>query len=400
MEDKLGVYIHIPFCIQRCHYCDFATYAKDQIQANNQYVDHLCLEISKRKNLYLQRKLSTVYFGGGTPSLLSPQQIGRIINQLKIEGFHFCPDVEITMEVNPATLTEDKCEGYRNIGVNRISIGCQSFNDELLKACNREHNAQETRETINLVKKYFDNFSLDLLFSLPKQGLKHLRSDIEEILSFAPPHVSAYCLTLAEGHPMNQGRVSDDEQVTMFEEILNDFKRAGLNRYEISNFAKSGFESRHNNLYWLDENYWGLGLSAHSYKKNPDWGYRFWNPSSYEAYLKHVDEIPPGEDRIEKSFHDKFYEKLTQHESLTDFCHTSLRLHQGLNRGKLDEKFGSTLIPLAEGRLSELVEKKLISRKPGGWSLTERGVLLSNQVFANLLFTQADIDKAQKSPLF
>ncbi len=399
MLDVLGLYIHIPFCIQRCSYCDFATYAKDQIQANDEYVDNLCREISLRKNLYKQRELQTIYFGGGTPSLLNVEQIRKILSHTKNEGFRWSPDIEVTMEVNPATLTNEKCEGYKASGVNRMSIGCQSFNDNFLKACDREHNADDTRRTIELVKKHFSNFSLDFLFSLPKQGLKQVSEDIKEFLSFEPPHVSAYCLTLPERHPMNRNRANDLEQTKMFSEIRQSFAKSGLQRYEISNFAKPSFESQHNNMYWTDKDYWGVGLSAHSFKKEPEWGYRFWNPSTYDAYMKLVDNLDSA-NSIEESFAANNFERLGLHESLTDFCHTRMRLALGLPRLQLERKFGKKLIPLVEERMTELLNQGLVTSDGEAWSLTEQGVLLSNRVFEKLLFSRSDIDKAQSSHLF
>ena len=293
MGQSIGSYIHIPFCIQRCHYCDFATYSQDQIKPNEAYVDMVLKEQKLRASLFKQRTLSTLYFGGGTPSLLSVHQIGRLIQGFKNNGFKFSPQIEISLEVNPATLTPEKCEGFKAVGINRISLGCQSFNDEYLKACNREHSSQDTRDTIELIQKHFRNFSLDLLFSLPQQRLSQLRSDLEEFKSFDPPHVSAYCLTLPSQHPMNQGRCDEQEQVQMFEMVHEHLDQMGLKRYEISNFSKPGFESKHNHLYWTDQSYWALGLSAHSYKKDPHWGYRFWNPSSYKAYMKTMENLTP-----------------------------------------------------------------------------------------------------------
>lgn len=392
MSNSLGAYVHIPFCIQRCHYCDFATYAKDQIAPNSDYVDAVCQEISLRRPLFSEKSLQTIYFGGGTPSLLAPKEIERIIQCFEENDFVFDDDIEITLEVNPATLTASKSRDFKQAGINRISIGCQSFNDDYLKACNREHSAQDTRDTIELIKKDFHNFSLDLLFSLPKQGLKNLEEDLKEILTFAPPHVSAYCLTLVEKHPMNVGRCSEEEQVEMFELITSYLSMLKLERYELSNFSKVGFESRHNNLYWTDRNYWGVGLSAHSYRKEPHWGYRFWNASTYSTYLDQVKALRK-EDQIESSFPKQQFEKLQIHESLSDYCHTFLRMSSGLKKQTLRQKFGDNTEAIVSNRLTQLQPSGLIEEDPIGWKLTEKGFLLSNQVFKELIFSSEDIDK-------
>lgn len=392
MSNSLGAYVHIPFCIQRCHYCDFATYAKDQIAPNSDYVDAVCQEISLRRPLFSEKSLQTIYFGGGTPSLLAPKEIEKIILCFEENDFVFDDDIEITLEVNPATLTASKSRDFKQAGINRISIGCQSFNDDYLKACNREHSAQDTRDTIELIKKDFHNFSLDLLFSLPKQGLKNLEEDLKEILTFAPPHVSAYCLTLVEKHPMNVGRCSEEEQVKMFELITSYLSMLKLERYELSNFSKVGFESRHNNLYWTDRNYWGVGLSAHSYRKEPHWGYRFWNASTYSTYLDQVKALRK-EDQIESSFPKQQFEKLQIHESLSDYCHTFLRMSSGLKKQTLRQKFGDNTEAIVSNRLTQFQPSGLIEEDPIGWKLTEKGFLLSNQVFKELIFSSEDIDK-------
>lgn len=392
MSNSLGAYVHIPFCIQRCHYCDFATYAKDQIAPNSDYVDAVCQEISLRRPLFSEKSLQTIYFGGGTPSLLAPKEIERIIQCFEENDFVFDDDIEVTLEVNPATLTASKSRDFKQAGINRISLGCQSFNDDYLKACNREHSAQDTRDTIELIKKDFHNFSLDLLFSLPKQGLKNLEEDLKEILTFAPPHVSAYCLTLVEKHPMNVGRCSEEEQVEMFELITSYLSMLKLERYELSNFSKVGFESRHNNLYWTDRNYWGVGLSAHSYRKEPHWGYRFWNASTYSTYLDQVKALRK-EDQIESSFPKQQFEKLQTHESLSDYCHTFLRMSSGLKKQTLRQKFGDNTEAIVSNRLAQFQLSGLIEEDPIGWKLTEKGFLLSNQVFKELIFSSEDIDK-------
>ena len=399
MTSSLGLYIHIPFCIQRCHYCDFATYSMDQIKANQNYVDHLLLEADKRRNLFTQNQLKTIYFGGGTPSLLSGGQINQIITKIKKTGFELKNEIEITLEVNPKTLNPQKCSEIKNAGINRISLGCQSFNDKHLKICNREHNSKETLETIDLVKQYFDNYNLDLLFSLPGQSLSQLREDLNILKELDPPHISAYCLTLSKGHPMNQGRCSEEEQIEMFYLIFDSFREMGLKHYEISNFAKPGFESRHNNLYWTDQDYWGLGLSAHSYKKDYGFGLRFWNVRDYQKYLKQISELQI-QNEIQKSFPKSQSEALKFHESLTDFCCSGLRLKRGISPSVVGEKFGIQAAKIFTEKAGKQVKLKNMEKKDGFYYLSEKGLLISNQIFSEFLFSESEIDKSKKNPLY
>ncbi len=394
-ESLLGIYIHIPFCLQRCSYCDFATYSKDQIQANQNYVDTVIEEAQKRRHLFSHKKIQTIYFGGGTPSLLKPQQIEQLITSFLKLDFTFVDDIEITLEVNPATLNPENCRDLKNAGVNRVSLGCQSFNDEFLKACNREHNAQDSLNTIELINKNFDNYSLDLLFSLPQQNLSHLKEDLKILRQISPPHVSAYCLTVPPKHPMNAGRAPDNEQVKMFDLVQSELFASGLSQYEISNFSKPGFESRHNNLYWTDQSYWGLGLSAHSYLREPGWGERFWNVSGYEKYIEQVKALSESND----SFPQQQIERLKIHESLSDFCHTHLRMMRGLNAISLRQKFGESLYREVEIRLKNLEAQNLLQKNNDTWRLSESGILLSNRVFSELLFTETDIDKLKRDPI-
>ena len=353
---------------------------------NQDYVDQVCREIRLRRPLFPHTKLTTIYFGGGTPSLLEGSQIAQIIDCFRNAGLSFEPDIEITLEVNPATLDEAKVHSLIDAGVNRVSLGCQSFNDIHLKNCNREHTAEQTLSTIDLIKKHFKNYSLDLLFALPAQDSMELQEDLDILCKISPPHISAYCLTVPDKHPMNQNRASEVEQTQMFDQVEEALNSVGLTRYELSNFSKPGFESRHNNLYWTDRSYWGVGLSAHSYKSQPQWGTRFWNPSSYKAYMQSIDKLQ-STDQISQSFAPGQYEELTLEESITDFCHTFLRMKSGLNPDGLATKYPQEWVEKATVKLDELVGKGLLEKDNRIYLLSREGLLLSNQVFAELLFT-------------
>lgn len=385
-----SVYVHIPYCLQRCRYCDFTTFEQSQIAPPEQYVSWLRQEIRNRHQGLFDRSLRTIYFGGGTPSLLAADLIISILDELNNAGFVRTSDCEITIEINPATMDQEKLEKYLKAGINRFSVGAQTFHDPLLKDCGRKHSAQETRETLTVLKNLNLNYSFDLLFALPKQSLEMVKQDVEEALLFGPSHLSAYCLTVPEGHPMSFGRAPEEEQVEMFEWIESTLAKNNIYKYEISNFAKPGFESRHNMAYWSDQSYWGLGLSAHSYFPNAGpFGTRFWNPKTLDLYQKQSQILGIGRKPFEFLPEDQ-KESLLEHEALTDFCHMFLRTANGLPKSRLNRSFYRTA-SLAERRLKGLVQSGLLSESPQGWSLTPKGQLLSNQVFAELLFSKEDI---------
>lgn len=380
----ISVYVHIPYCLQRCRYCDFTTFEQSEILPPEKYVGWVLQEIQNRSNLWPTAEIETLYFGGGTPSLLRPELIVAIRNQLANVGFQFTSNCETTIEINPATLNEEKLTTYIEAGFNRFSVGAQTFDDALLKMCGRKHNADDTRETLRLLKKYNLNFSFDLLFALPGQTLGGLKLDLEEVASFAPPHLSAYCLTVPESHPMSLGRPPEDEQVEMFAQIEGALQEIGLEKYEISNFAKPGFESRHNLAYWRNVSYWGIGLSSHSYlREHQPHGLRFWNPKSLALYGEQVE-------RRENSFTsllpDDQWEALLENEFLTDFCHMFLRTSRGLPEEALRNTCSANAQPRLLSRLQKLTEAGLLRQAGGTWSLTSRGQLISNKVFGELTF--------------
>jgi oxygen-independent coproporphyrinogen-3 oxidase len=389
MIQPLSVYVHIPYCLQRCRYCDFTTFEQSEILPPEKYVGWVLEEIRHRHALWPTSEIATLYFGGGTPSLLSPELIVAISGELANVGFTLTKNAEITLEINPATLTEEKLNRYMRAGFNRFSVGAQTFDDALLKLCGRKHNAADTRETLRLLKKYNLNYSFDLLFALPGQTLEGLKLDLAEVAAFAPPHLSAYCLTVPEGHPMSFGRPPEDEQVAMFDEIERSLAQIGIAKYEISNFAKPGFESRHNLSYWRDVSYWGIGLSSHSYRREQaPHGMRFWNPKSLNDYGSQV--TRRAEDFTLVLPSDQ-YEVLAEHEMLTDMCHMFLRTSGGLPEEKVREKCAPHVLPRLMARLEKLVRRGLLQHQVGTWRLTTAGQLISNKVFAELTFLSEDI---------
>lgn len=389
---SMGIYIHIPYCIQRCLYCDFATYEKSQIFPPQEYIQLLLEEMKQKSKYFKTQDVDTIYFGGGTPSLIEPELLGLVLKELSSLGFKPKKSAEITIEINPATVTDSKMKTYKDLGINRYSVGAQTFSDLLLKKLGREHNAEQTLETLSLLRSHAENFNFDILFALPNQSLEDLRSDVIKALDQGAQHISPYCLTIPKGHVLSPGRAPDDEQAEMFALIRNELLARGYQQYEISNFSKPGYESRHNLLYWTDQEYWGLGLSAHSYSRATPWGTRFWNVNAIGDYRKQVlefkDKVFPNPESHLPTLQ---YEVLQRHQSLSDFCHTSLRLMAGLGPRHLESKFGSSVYKLVESRLASLAGRGLVSFTNGSWRLTDEGVLLSNLVFEKVLFLEPDL---------
>lgn len=373
----ISIYLHIPYCLQRCRYCDFTTFERSEILPPEKYVDQLLTEIRSRHSRWIEREVKTIYFGGGTPSLLPSGLIISILEELANAGFRWGSSSEVTIEINPATMDERKLEDYLKGGINRFSVGAQTFNDAHLRACGRKHTAEETRTTLRILQKYSLNYSFDLLFALPNQSLCELKQDLDEVGRFAPPHLSAYCLTVPEGHPMSRGRAPEEEQVAMFGMIDSNLKEIELKKYEISNFAKPGFESRHNMVYWSDESYWGIGLSAHSYDPwSGLYGERFWNTKDLGVYAQQCafTELPESQ-----------RERLLEHEAMTDLCHMFLRTRRGLPKAAL-RKFQAPSSAKILEELEKLVQDGYTTQSEHGFSLSPKGELVSNHVFERLTF--------------
>ncbi|MCB0356206.1 MAG: radical SAM family heme chaperone HemW, partial [Bdellovibrionales bacterium] len=387
---KFGVYIHIPYCIQRCHYCDFTTFEQHSIMPPEEYLQLLLTEISLRSTKISPQKLTSIYFGGGTPSLFPVNYIQKIINKLDACGLSLTPSTEVTIEINPTTIDKSKVDQYLEMGINRFSVGAQSFSDRLLKICGREHNAKQTIDTLNLLAEKHTNFSLDLLYGLPEQNLAQLKLDVRTALQFHPQHVSAYCLTIPKAHPMNEGRPSEKSQLKMLDTITEELERYGLHQYEISNFSRPGYESQHNLLYWQDGAYWGLGLSAHSSFPFLYSGLRFWNPKDFSQYKNQVLSTSSNSLYPHESLPSSQFEKLQPWEALTDFCHISLRLNSGLAKDALRYRFGDSVFELVKEKFYPLQTQELVVENPHHWYLSEKGRKLSNKVFFTTTFLKED----------
>ncbi len=377
-----AAYLHIPFCRQRCHYCDFAT-SLGTPELIETYVQRLCQEIGGayryRHLAGAPRPLTSIFFGGGTPSLLTVEQLGRILSQLR-ERIPFHPDCEISLEANPGTLSREQLAGYRELGVNRISLGVQAFQAELLAACGRLHGVEEIYESVaNLQAVGFENFNLDLIFGLPYQTLEHWHQSLQAVLEINPPHVSVYDLTLEPetrfGRLYRPGEAplpSEETTVEMYLMARRLLTEAGYVHYEISNFARPGYACRHNRVYWENRPYFGFGMGSVGYEG----GRRIQQPRTLPRYFEQVKAqvypLPPP---------------ASAEEIWMDTVMLGLRLQEGLDLATLQERFGREKVEQALQRLDPYFEKGWASCKTGRLQLVPpEGWLFSNEIIEELLF--------------
>ena len=387
IEKYLSLYIHIPFCVRKCNYCDFLSAPADE-ETKEAYIQALLLEIeSYRESELSQRKIATVFFGGGTPSVLKAEQITRVLDKIR-SVFELLPECEISLEMNPGTVTKEKCECYFNAGVNRVSIGLQSPDDGLLQTLGRIHTYEQFLQTYDDVRvSGFQNVNVDLMSALPGQDLSGYIEGVRKVTSLSPEHISAYSLIVEEGTPFyekykNECNLFPDEQEdrVMYEQTKEVLKEFGYERYEISNYAKPGYECKHNMVYWKCEDYLGLGLGSSSLINN----IRFKNVCDLKEYIcawKSGNGI--SVQRLER-------EELTRRMQMEEFMFMGLRMMRGVSERRFEEKFGDLLQQIYKKPIERLVEEKLLynSRKTDGtyWALTEKGIDVSNYVFEQFLF--------------
>lgn len=368
---NLGIYIHIPFCKRKCAYCDFISFS-DKTKLIEKYVLALEKEIDKcniNKDNYI---IKTIYFGGGTPSFIESKYIVEILNNIK-KKFNISEEVEITIEINPGTVTEEKLKDYYNAGINRISFGLQSTRSELLKLVGRIHSYSSFIEGYNLARKIgFKNINVDLMIGLPVQTLEDVKKDLERIIELKPEHISVYSLIVEEGTRIEE-KIKNKElylppeelERKMYWEVKKQLEKAGYVHYEISNFAKPGYESKHNLSCWNQEEYLGFGIAAHSYFN----GERYSNTEDFDKYFEH-----PEDSKI-------IHEKQTQEDKQREFMLLGLRKIEGVKISDFKNKFIENPIYLYRESLSKLVTQGLIEIDIDSIRLTNRGIDLANLVW-------------------
>ncbi len=387
IEKYLSLYIHIPFCVRKCNYCDFLSAPADE-ETKEAYIQALLLEIeSYRGSALSQRKIATVFFGGGTPSVIEAQQITRVLDRIR-DVFELLPDCEITLEMNPGTVSKEKCKCYFNAGINRVSIGLQSPDDALLQTLGRIHTYEQFLHTYDDVRvSGIQNVNVDLMSALPGQDLQGYCEGIRKVTHLSPEHISAYSLIIEEGTPFyekykNECNLFPDEQMDriMYEQTKMMLQEFGYERYEISNYARPGYECKHNMVYWKCEDYLGLGLGSSSLIHNA----RFKNTCDLKKYIR---AWKTGDGISAQEFE---WEDLTRQMQMEEFMFMGLRMMRGVSEKRFEEKFGDTVQQIYKKQLECLVSEKLLYKyeKPDGiyWALTEKGIDISNYVFEQFLF--------------
>jgi oxygen-independent coproporphyrinogen-3 oxidase len=380
----LSLYLHIPFCRHRCAYCDFNTYA-DQEAHLLAYVDALRTEIGVVGEAAGERLvLHTVFFGGGTPSLLSPAQFESILLAVR-KSFELRPDAEITIEANPGTVSPDGLRALREIGLNRLSFGVQSANPEELHLLERQHDYRDVIEAVTWARRArFENLNLDLIFGLPGQRLASWRRTVELVLGLDPEHLSLYALTLEHGTPFGRWSArglmpvpDPDAAAEMYEWATDFLKERGYEQYEISNWSKPGHQCRHNLQYWRNQPYLGLGAGAHGYAV----GYRYSNVLRIKTYIERLVRLtshpvfPFSPSTVNR-------QKITTEVEMGETMITGLRLTQeGVSTSKFEQRFGRPLRDVFGNEIGELTRLGLLEWSGDSLRLTRRGRLLGNQVF-------------------
>ena len=366
-----ALYLHIPFCKQACHYCNF--HFSTSLQYKSEMVAALMREIEMRKDYLPGKKLNSVYFGGGTPSLLSERDLSLIFDETD-KHFVFNDEAEITLEANPDDLTFEKLRILRDSPTNRLSIGIQSFSDEDLCYMNRAHNAKEAAGCIERAQKYgFENLTVDLIYGTPTMSDAQWQENVERIIDLGIPHVSCYALTVepqtALQHFIEKGKsqpVDEEQTARQFEYLTARLKAAGFVHYEISNFAKPGSFAKHNSNYWTGSPYLGIGPSAHSF----DGKSRQWNAANNAAYMKGIE---AGKVPFEREF-------LTAAQRYNEYILTALRTVWGVDLQKIEPNFAAYFLK----NVQPFLKNETVFEKQGVFCLTEKGKLLADNISMEL----------------
>lgn len=372
-----GIYIHIPFCKQRCRYCAF--YSSTLYNIREAYVDALCKELHMRKEYIANEMVGTIYLGGGTPSTLTMEQLKRICDTI-YDNYPITETPEVTIECNPDDLTTEFLGQLRELPFNRISMGVQSFNDAQLKRLGRRHTAEAARQAVaNARAAGYSNISIDLMFALSGSSRAEWQETLDAAIALRPEHLSAYNLMYEEGtqlyRDLTEGKVtelSEEENLEQFSMLINSMKAAGYRHYEISNFALPGRESRHNSSYWNDTPYIGCGASAHSYNGTS----RGWNIADIKEYIEGV----------ENGILNFEVEHLTEEERYNDAILTRLRTADGLPLAWMKEKFCDRLNTYMLHAAKKEIALGNLKETNGHLSLTEKGIFISDAVIRELIY--------------
>ena len=371
-----GIYLHIPYCKQACYYCDF--HFSTNLKTKNDLIDAIHKEIAIQRNYLGSDQISTIYFGGGTPSLLTADALASIIKCIH-DNFKIEANPEITLEANPDDLNEAKLKELKRIGINRLSVGIQSFDNKLLKFFNRAHDAEMAKNCIAAAKDIgFENISVDLIFAAPNQTIAALESDLDQMIALAVPHVSIYGLTIEKdtvfGKWFEQNKLhplDDDNAARQLELIMKMLEASGYEQYEISNFCQPGFRSRHNSSYWHGQKYLGIGPGAHSFNGHS----RQFNVANNVRYINFLTNDEPSYS----------VEKLTRNEQINEYILTQIRLQEGIDCNELKSKFSYDLKKERIALIKELESRNMIESDKNYLRLTSNGKLLADFITEKLI---------------
>jgi oxygen-independent coproporphyrinogen-3 oxidase len=389
---SFSLYVHIPYCLVKCPYCDFNAYG-GRSWPEERYLDALCAEFQHALEYVWQdnqdkqqdKQIETIYFGGGTPSLFAPASIDRFLT-LASRLCRLAPDLEITLEADPASVTKETLSGFRAVGVNRLSLGVQSFQPNLLKTLGRLHTQEDALQAISWAREAgFSNLNIDIMFAVPGQTAALLADDLSRAFSCLPTHISIYNLTYEEHTPFFSQRqkgqlqpVDEDAEVDMYGQIQAACRAHGYHHYEISNFARPGFPSQHNTRYWTGESYLGLGAGAHSFAAEPDWGMRWSNERNPKTYMdKALSALSYGSTR-------SFEERLTRDQAVGEFLFLNLRQLNGFDPAVFADRFGMSLMETFP-QLSDFITEGLMQAEAGRLKLTAEGLLVADTIFASFV---------------
>lgn len=368
---RLSVYIHIPFCMAKCSYCDFLSFSAQENDFDR-YVSVLCEEIVNSAEKLADYKVATIFFGGGTPTVLSASHLNKILETTK-NNYLIDESAEISIEANPETVNYEKLSALRKGGFNRISFGVQAWQDRLLKKIGRIHDSRKAEQAfLDARQAGFENINIDLMFALPEQSIADWEESLNKTISLNPEHISCYSLILEEGSRLFEDKAfilpDDETDREMYYRAKDAIKRAGYKHYEISNFSKTGMESRHNTVYWTGGDYIGLGLGAHSFID----GSRFHNTTDLQKYLL-------------MKFESEDNEVLSTNDKYAEFMILGLRLLDGIDEGEFLKRFGKELYEIYGKQIEESITQGLLMKSDGRIFLTEKGIDLSNRVFVKFL---------------
>jgi oxygen-independent coproporphyrinogen-3 oxidase len=369
-----GIYIHIPFCKQACSYCNF--HFTTSLRNKNALVNALVWEAAAEKDYLEGETIQTIYFGGGTPSLLSQDELLLLTRTIR-EHYPVAADAEITLEANPDDISRDKLSGWKDAGINRLSIGVQSFFEEELRWMNRAHNSRQAVESLDLALQLFDNITIDLIYGSPLLTDEMWQENIEKATALGIPHLSCYALTVEEKTPLykmiHTQKTSDmdsDKQARQFLQLMEWLRIKGYEHYEVSNFALPGYRSRHNSAYWKGEKYLGLGPSAHSYNGCG----RRWNISNNNIYLE----------GSRNGLLERETESLTRDQQLNEYIMISLRTREGMNLERIEKLWGSKERARIERQLKNFPPGSLVFLDHTTVSLTDEGMLMADGMARDL----------------